>query len=85
MGISVIIYTLSFQRAFLCECHRDSVTPLQTAGQRAREPSQRMMIERHTHMQCHRNHAAADGTELFTARVHTGQKYQNAPLFCGRI
>lgn len=91
MGISVIIYTLRFQRKFLCECHRDSVTPQQTAGQSAREPSQRMMTEHDTHTTTHthtcniRNHAAAYGTELFTVRVHTGQKYQNSPLFCGRI
>lgn len=77
MAISVIIYTHRFQRAFLCEHHRHSVTPQQTAGQRAWEPPQRMMTERHTHVQYHRSlaAAAADGPELFTARVYAWQRY----------
>lgn len=35
LGVSRVIYTLGFQRAFHCECHRDSVTPKPTTGERA--------------------------------------------------
>lgn len=83
MGISVIIYTLRFQRVFLCECHRDSVTPQQTAGQRAREPSQRMMTERHTHMQYHRNHAAAADEQNYLQTEFTQDKNIKIHLYFG--